>query len=345
MSLKINYTKLVLAAGLLFLCCNSFASGIVLANEARETRLFNSEPSRIIAFADSLSTKYNRVILHLGRSYVFRSGNIFTSEKSRKNLKLFADELQLKGATLSLWFFDSFGKEAFEKLEAEYKEICNENLHVLDTLKVPYKGIAIDMEWINLNNAHNNEKLEETVAYIRKKLGKEKKLYFFAAIHENSQENSKRGYNLDQLLRQADTPLAMLYPAESGFHMVKKNIVPDLNNDRINSLKHFYKKEKFEVAVSFADKWMCQMHHDLSELEILKSQPAFTESQLKLKDKVKKGYWNQESYAVVGQLTVDLEKGHKMMLHPGDIVTHFTIDQTLAEPDYFIWENDDSGLN
>jgi len=345
MSFRINYTTIVLAAGLLFLCLRSSASGIVIANETKETRLFNSDSSHVIAFADSLSGKYNRVILHLGRSYVFRSGNIFTSENSRKNLKLFAEELQSKGATLSLWFFDSFGKEAFEKLEVEYKEICNENLHVLDTLKIPYKGIAIDMEWINLGNAHNNERLEETVAYLREKIGKEKKLYFFAAIHENSKENSERGYDLDHLLRKADTPLAMLYPAESGFHMERQNIVPDLNNDRINTLKHYYKKEKFEVAVSFSDKWMCQMHHDLSELEVLKHQPTFTESQLKLDHTVKKGYWNQESYVVTNPLTVDLEKGHKMLLHAGDIVTHFTLDQSLAEPDYFIWEDDASKLN
>lgn len=345
MNYKINYTTIVLLAGLLCFCHRSMASGIVIANETKETRLFNSDSSHVIAFADSLSLKYNRVILHLGRSFVFRKGNIFTSVNSRKNLKLFAEELQSKGATLSLWFFDSFGKEAFEKLAMEYKEICNENLHVLDTLKIPYKGIAIDIEWINLGNAHNNERLEETVAYLRDKLGKDKKLYFFAALHEDKKENAERGYDLDDLLTKADTPLAMLYPAESGFHMDRKGIVPDLNNDRINTLKNYYKKEKFEVAVSFADKWMCQMHHDLSELEILKSQPTFTEYQLKLDHSVKKGYWNQESYAVVGQLTVDLEKGHKMVLHPGDIVTHFTLNQTLAEPDYFIWENDASSIN
>ena len=338
MTHKFSTLILLLVAGLVFLSCPSKGQGIVIANEQIQTELFNADSASVKAFSDTISSKYNRVILHLGRSYVFRRGNIFTSDKSLNNLKYFADQLQVRHIPLTLWFFDSFGEEAFEKIYAEYKEIVDENLRGIESIKLPYAGIVIDLEWINLKNGSNNDKLENVIGYLRERMPKDKKLSFFASLIETSKENSFRGYNVDRLIKRSVYPIAMLYPVDAGFHLEGKTILPMLDDKRINSLKHFYKKENWEVAIAPGDKWICQQHFDLTEIEPLSAKPIFTTAQLLLDKTSRQDYWKQENFNVTSPLTVDFEKGGKRILHPGDKIYHFSVDPAILENNTYIWE-------
>ncbi len=338
MTHKFSTLILLLVAGLVFLSCPTKGQGIVIANEQIQTALFNADSASVKAFSDTISSKYNRVILHLGRSYVFRRGNIYTSGRSRNNLKYFADQLQGKHIPLTLWFFDSFGEEAFEKIYAEYKEMVDENLRGLESIKLPYAGIVIDLEWINLKHGNNNEKLETVIGYLRERMPKDKKLSFFASLIETSKENVLRGYNVDRLIRRSAYPIAMLYPVDAGFHLDGKTILPWLDDKRINFLKHYYKKENWEVAISPGDKWICQQHFDLTEIEPLSAKPIFTTAQLLLDKTSRQDYWKQENFNVTSPLTVDFEKGGKRILHPGDKIYHFSVDPAILENNTYIWE-------
>ena len=335
---KFSSLILLLVAGLVFLSLTSKGQGIVIANEQIQTELFNADSASVKAFSDTICSKYNRVILHLGRSYVFRLGNIYTSDRSRNNLKYFAELLQVRHFPLTLWFFDSFGEEAFEKLYADYREIVDENLRGLENLKIPYTGIVIDLEWINLKNGSNNDKLENVIGYLRNQMPKDKKLSFFASLIESSKENSLRGYNVDRLIKRSVYPIAMLYPVDAGFHLDGKTILPMLDDKRINFLKHFYKKENWEVAISPGDKWICQQHFDLTEIEPLSAKPIFTTTQLSLDKTSRQVYWKQENFTVTAPLTVDFEKGGKRILHPGDKISHFSVDPAILESDNYLWE-------
>ena len=338
MTHKFSTLILLLVAGLVFLSCPSKGQGIVIANEQIQTELFNADSASVKAFSDTISSKYNRVILHLGRSYVFRRGNIFTSDKSLNNLKYFADQLQVRHIPLTLWFFDSFGEEAFEKIYAEYKEMVDENLRGLESIKLPYAGIVVDLEWINLKNGRNNDRLEETLGYLREQMPNSKKLSFFASLVESDKENSLRGYHVDRLVRRNTYPIAMLYPVDAGFHLDGKTVQPWLDDKRINQLKQYYKKESWEVAVALGDKWICQQHFDLTEIEPLSAKPIFTTAQLALEKTSKQDYWKQESYRVSSPLSVDFDKGGKRFLHPGDKIYHFSVDPAILESDSYLWE-------
>ena len=335
---KLFLHLILLIAGLALLSNKVSAQGIVIASEKKQTELFASDQAAVKAFADTITSRYNRVILHLGRSYVFRRGNIFTDDKSQKNLRFFSDQLSSKGIPLTLWFFDSFGEEAFAKLYTEHKTIIDENLHMLDSLKIKYAGIAIDMEWINLKNSDNNAKLEEITGYLRQKLPREKRLSFFASLVESDKENVLRGYREDRLVRNEANPIAMLYPVEAGFHLEGQTVLPWLDDKRISSLKHHYKKENWEVAVAVADKWICQQHFDPTEVEPLSAKPEFTNAQLQPDKAPRMNYWKQECFTVKAPLTVDFEKGGKRLLHPGDKIYHFSIDPGLADGDCYLWE-------
>ncbi len=338
MVFRFIFSVIVLIAALLFLHLPAKALGIVIADEKKQTEFFNSDSSKVMKFAQDISSKYDRVILHLGRSYVFRKGNIYTSEMSRKNLKLFAEVLQSKGVPLIMWVLDSFGKEAFEVLHDEYQAICNENLQMLDSLKIPYFGITVDMEWVNLNNGNNNIKLEEIIRYLRKTLEKEKKLYFFASLHESDEENNSRGYTRELLSGNIATPIAMLYPLSSGFYLDDKKIVPYMNDIRINSLNSHYKKVHWEVTVALGDKWIRQTRHKNSETEILEEPPVFTSKQLRTDYTSKQVFWSQRGYTVLKSIRVKMEEGKKTRLRRGDLICHLSTNPSLAEIGDYIWE-------
>ena len=338
MLFKFIFSTIILVGVLLSLHLPTIAHGIVIADEKKQTEFFNTDSCEIMKFAEEITSKYDRVILHLGRSYVFRNGNIYTSEMSRKNLKLFAEILQSKGVPLILWFFDSFGNESFGKLYAEYTEICNENVQTLDSLKIPFHGIAVDMEWVNLNNGNNNVKLEEIIRYLRNKLEKDKKLYFFASLHESDEENYSRGYTRELLAGSIATPIAMLYPLSSGFYLEDIKLTPFMSDYRINTLISHYRKVNWEVTVAMGDKWICQKKHKNSELEILTESPVFTSKQLRTNFTTKQEFWTQRGYTVLKSFRVKMEEGKKARIRRGDMIYHLIINQSLAGAGNYIWE-------
>ncbi|MCE1198297.1 MAG: hypothetical protein LWW85_04955 [Marinilabiliales bacterium] len=312
--------------------------GIVIASESDQLELFNADSLKVLAFADSITADFNRVILHLGQGYAFRTGGIHATEKSRTNLRLFADRLREKKIPLTLWFLDSFGKEAFEEIYQNYKPISDENVRVLDSLQIPYDGIAVDLEWFNLNNGKNHARFEEILSYLHDRLKGEKRLYFFAPLQESRQENERRGFHISKLLRSANAPLAMFYPAESGFHVNRNEVLPNFGKERIEHLKQHFRKQKWEVILGLGEKWLCQFHHDLTEVESLKSPPILQPDKLKLETSRTDEYWQTETYAVVSPQLVNFEDGTSRMAKPGDRLLHFTIRATVAEADYYCYE-------
>ncbi|HWS01571.1 MAG TPA: hypothetical protein VN249_13200, partial [Prolixibacteraceae bacterium] len=311
MPLRLYFSTVVMTAAFLSLHLLTKAHGIVIADEKKQTDFFNAGSSEVIKLAEDLSSKYDRVILHLGRSYVFRTGNIYTSEMSRNNLKLFAEVLRSNGVQFTLWFLDSFGKEAFEKLYARHKEICDENLMMLDSLKIPYDGIAVDLEWVNSENGNNNSKLEETISYLRNRLEKDKKLYFFASLHDTEEENLSRGYNRELLSGNIATPIAMLYPLSSGIYLEDKKLVPNMTDKRINSLKDFYKNANWEVTVAPGDKWFCPPENKRSDIKRLITAPVYNPKHLRTNFTVRQEYWTQKGYTILRSIRVEIEEGKK----------------------------------
>lgn len=335
---RFNFSTILLIAALFSLHLLTKAHGIIIADEKKQTLFFNGDSSEVMKFAADISSKYDRVILHLGRSFVFRKGNIYTSETSRNNLKLFAEVLQSKGVPLTLWFLDSFGNENFDQLHAMHKEICDENLKMLYDLKIPYYGIAVDIEWVNLNNGNNNAKLEEVISYLRKKLDKDKKLYFFGSFHETEEENISRGYTRELLSGNTATPIAMLYPLSSGFYLDDKIINPYMDDHRINTLKDFYKKANWEVTVALGDQWICHTGKKNSQIEILATPPVNTIKKSTANFTSKQKFWTQKGYTVLKSIRAEMVEGKKTKLHRGDKIFYLSLNPALAAPDDYIWE-------
>src|SRR5665213_142547 len=117
-----NLQKFVFAAFLLvFISFHSGATGIIIADEDKQTRLFNSTDDVVLRFADTIISHYDNVVIHLGRRYVFRKGNIYSSDKSQQHLAMFCTYLQAHNVKVYFWFFDSYGGEHFEDIYKEYK--------------------------------------------------------------------------------------------------------------------------------------------------------------------------------------------------------------------------------
>jgi hypothetical protein len=163
---------------------------------------------------------------------------------------------------------DSHGSEKFREVYDIHKELIRVNLDSLRTLNIPFDGIAVDLEWINLPRGNNNREFEGLMKQWRESLEKEKKLYYFATLTNDDKENKKRGYNTDKLSRYADSPLTMLYVVESGFSLKKRQLSPNMSENRANTLLQFYKKNSLEICYSMHRAWFAVYKRKVVELQL-----------------------------------------------------------------------------
>lgn len=245
--------KILLTITTILLYFTSFSNGIIIADEQKQKAFFDqATKEEIINFADELLANYKQVIIHLGRDFVFRKGNIYSSEKSKQNLKLFCDAISNKKGLVYLWMFDSFGASDFEKLYTKYKPAADENIDTIKTRNIYFDGLVVDAEWINLGEGNNLHKFTEMITYI-KSLTKAKPVFYFASLIDSEVENLKRGYDTEKLEQFGCKPIIMLYIKDGGYKIHRNNLIPEYSNARINSLVKFYFKKKWQIAYSMED--------------------------------------------------------------------------------------------
>ena len=342
MNKKINILLLEILTGfafiaLLFLFSTKVsAKGIIIADEAKETDLFNKSEDSIILFANQLSGQYNKVIIHLGRTYVFRKGNIFTSEQSKKNLVTFCNLLESKNVKVYLWMLDSYGGDRFQEVYKEHQSIISENVSVLDTLHISFSGVVIDMEWINRRNYHNNEKFVQLLSYLKSKIG-DKNLYFFASLINDNKINISRGYNMKNI-NEIARPIDMLYINDSGYNLSNDQLQPNLDDDRIVELKRFFKKKQWLVACSFVSGFVIirnenQVTLDHKTIDMIKILPN-----LSLEKKEDYTFYTIYNYTVKKKFETKNSLEESMTAKKNDIFCHIEVKPEIAEENDFIWE-------
>ena len=130
----------------------------------------------------------------------------------------------------------------------------------------------------------------------------------------------------------------MLYPSDSGFRLNGQQIRPNLDDKRIRTLTQFFEKEGWEVAISLESKWICQLRHDQSEMELMAAPPPDIAQNLTLDQKLEEGIWETDCFTATNPILVDLEKGKKLMLNRGDKLFNFKIIRRQLPPGCFIWE-------
>ena len=331
--------SLLVLVGLLFIINKNYSIGIIIADEKQQTKLFNSDEDTVTAFADSISKNYDRVILHLGRTFVFRRGNIYSSEKSKKNLVLFCNALQSKNVKVYLWILDSYGGEKFMDIYDEYKEIIDEDISTIDSLQIPYVGIVIDLEWINRKNFTNNDQFIQILKHIRKRIGK-KELGFFASLTNDENKNSKRGYDISKILKYADYPVVMLYPNDGDFYVERKKIIPKLDDARIKELKKYYEKQNWKIAISLKKAYILKDHDNLTVLNITKNIKDSVLAKLSFSSKKEYKYYSMSYFNVDKGFYVNDKKGETLFVKKNDVIGIFEATKnSIISPDDFIWEH------
>ena len=329
-------TGITFIALLFLFTSNVSAKGIIIADEAKETDLFNKSEDSIILFANQLSGQYNKVILHLGRTYVFRNGNIFTSVKSKKNLVTFCNLLESKNVKVFLWMLDSYGGDRFQEVYKEHQSIISENVSVLDTLHISFSGVVIDMEWINRRNYHNNEKFVQLLGYLKNKIG-DKNLYFFASLINDNKENMSRGYNMKNI-NEIARPIDMLYINDSGYNLSNDQLQPNLDDDRIVELKRFFKKKQWLVACSFVSGFVIIRNENQVTLDHKAIDMTNILPNLSLDKKQENTFYTIYNYTVKKRFVIKNSLDEFMTAKKNDVFCHIEVKPDIAEENDFIWE-------
>lgn len=220
---------------------------IIIADDLTMLRLFRDDKNEIINIAKEISEKYDGVVLHLGNTVIFDKGGQFYYETSKENLSEFIKVVKSQNKKVYFWFFDTFGSADFSKLYDKHEEVLKNIRPKLDQYN--FDGIILDLEWINYSETgeeiKNNSKLKEIIFNVENTFNK--KVYNFASLIESSEENEKRGYNKENYSKF----LPMLYIKDGGFY--KGNFgeaVPFINDNRIEDLRDFYKKNFDRTVVS-----------------------------------------------------------------------------------------------
>lgn len=313
-----------------------FSKGIIIADEQKQTQFFNSNDSaQIIKFADTISSQFDRVIIHLGKDFVFRKGNIFSTEISKRNLSVFCKNLSKQKVEIILWFFDSYGAENFIGLYKNHKEIINENITELTKMNISFDGIAVDLEWINLNNFENNDRFVELLKYLKNKAS-DKKIYFFTSLIDSPEENIKRGYDMHKINKIPAFPITMLYVKDGGFKSHKKTIIPNLNDSRINELVKFYKKNKWDFAYSLEGGIIQNKDSKKNIHEILFSDTLKNNSKLLYSNKAK--YYTVSEYEITETFHVRASKKKEIPFSKGETFFFFQHRSKLPDRNCFLWE-------
>ncbi len=311
------------------------ATGIILADEARQKALFNQSADSVLAFADSLSVRYNRVIIHLGQRFVFERGNIFSSPQSKRNLQLFCNRIRQNKGEVILWFLDSFGSEKFKEVHKIHKELIQSNMDSIRALEIPYNGIAVDLEWINLPRGNNNSAFAELIKTLRETIGNDKKLCYFATLTNNDNENIKRGYHTELLTQYAATPLAMLYVVENGFTVKKGRLTPVMSENRAKTLLNHYQKQKWEICYSMHRTWYVSHRRKAEEVSLT----DMDRNRLVFRKNEEIDQFLSASYHSFPEKTeVKSKKDKTVKIKHKDHIIRVEAKKPDIKSDYFIWE-------
>ncbi len=313
------------------------AIGIVIADEKRQTILFNSSSSNIISFVDTIASQYDKVIIHLGRGSVFQSGNIYSSKTSRENLQLFCKLLDEKKISLYLWFFDSFGSESFLELYKNHTTMLDENMDEIEKLGLKYKGIVVDIEWINLENENNNKKFITLLENIRKRIGYNCDLQYFATLTNDEEENEARGYSTSKCKKYA-IPIVMLYATSSGFSASWGSIQPRMDDKRIKTLSDYFSKKNWDVVVSLHQPWLIISKKRTIEFEIPFPNSTFSSNYLNFRKKKETKYYTFEYYKLTQNVNVNSTNKKELTLKRGEKIVKGKLRKESIQPNYYLWE-------
>lgn len=315
---------------------NCYPKGIIIADEQKQTELFGNKDSNvIIRFADTVALQYDKVIMHLGREFVFRKGNIFSKEINRKNLSVFCRILKKKEITVILWFFDSYGSENFINLFNNHKEIINENIEGIIKNNIYYDGIAVDLEWINLYNNNNNDRFIELMKYLKTKV-QDKKIYYFTSLIDSPDENINRGYDLNKINKIPAIPITMLYINNGGFVKHKKSIVPNINDNRIKELKKYYNKNNWNIAYSLGSGFINKTNNKYEFIGMLNQDTVKKFTILKKTHKAK--YYIIYDFVITEPFSILPENGIKISFNKNEMLYLFRHTNKLPDRNCFLWE-------
>lgn len=316
------------------------AKGIIIADDQQILELFrDSDYDQIIELARELK-EYDRVILHLGAQKVFSRGHPFFYRTSRDNLKIFAAELQKQNQDFYLWFLDSFGSEMFLDIYDQHQQIIDANYNQLQNLDLNYQGIVIDLEWINLgletNSIDNQAKYLEVLEYLRNKF-KNKELYAFMSIVDDEQENLRRGYNQEEILKYLDNIIVMLYLKDAGFYTADNELNLILKDSRIKNLRDYYQTKSYQTAVSLEGGIFLERNENLYFIKTTDNFDYAGQSQL-LYSKDKE-YYLISGYKPKTEISLKRNDGQLIKINKEDRLHFLKIkaDTLLNQGDY-IWE-------
>ncbi|MGM0509423.1 MAG: hypothetical protein ACQERZ_09760, partial [Fusobacteriota bacterium] len=250
------------------------SKGVIMASDKDILRNFRDfDKNQMKEFAQNVSKKYDKVILHLGSQYVFKRGGPFFYKTSQNNLKVFSEELKKDGVEIYFWILDSFGGEGFLDIYNSHRDIIDENIEKLEQQDIYYNGIVIDLEWINNYGYENNNKYLEILKYLKDKI-KDKELYSFASIIESPIENQKRGYTEDKIKEISDGLIAMLYPMDGGFYLEKGKLKLLLNDNRLDTIKKYLEKSGYKIAYSLVGGIIIEKNQKLYKIKNLISKDS-----------------------------------------------------------------------
>lgn len=321
----------------LLISYQSRATGIIIADEEKQTLLFNSKEDVVIRFADSIISHYDNVVIHLGRRYVFRKGNIYSSPKSQENLAMFSTYLQAHHVKVYYWFFDSFGGEHFDNLYKEYKEMIDENITRINELFPTYDGIFVDMEWINRKGYNNNKHFVEIIKYLRNKIDK-KELYYFASLMDNDKSNKNRGFDINELKSYSAFPVEMLYINDGGFYMERKKVYPELDDSRLKQLTKYFKKKNWDVATSLTNTWVIKKGKEMISVTLSDEDIKEIDNNFTFQKQIDYKYFSIKYYKANKPLMVCFSGEQKCSLEKDQMIYFSEINKEAVKDCKYVWE-------
>ncbi|MFW6001532.1 MAG: hypothetical protein ACOCQE_04085 [Halanaerobium sp.] len=341
MEIKIIFILLIIILNILVIQPETAAArGIIIADDRGILETFRDDnQNKILDLAQAVS-EYEQVILHLGAQKVFSRGHPFYSRNSQNNLVLFAEEMQKQDQNFYLWFMDSFGSEMFLELYDNYQEIIDANYNGLQDLNLVYDGIVIDLEWINLgqenSQANNSEKYLDILKYLNKKF-EDKEIYAFMSIVDDQEENFKRGYKEDEILRYLDNIIPMLYIKDGGSYLAEAELEMQLKENRIESLRKYYQNRNYQAAVSLEGGIYLEKNKNLYFIKTLKYFDYQDQTEL-LYSREKK-YYKITGYQPKENFTIERNDGKLIEIKEDELLHFLEIKaETLVKEDDYIWE-------
>lgn len=313
------------------------AKGIIIGNDTFINNTFKrSNPNQIKDFAKKLGEKYDAVILHLGSKYQFSNGSFFDSPKSQSNLKIFSDQLAQQKISLYLWFIDSYGAKLFKNIYDDYPDIIGHTKHYLDSLRINYQGIVLDMEWINRPIANNNKKYLEILSMVRDHFP-EKSLYVFASLIDNTSHNIQRGFPEKEIINLGFGIIPMLYPLDGGFFLDYNQIKLRLHDNRIDDLRTYYSFYNYKTAVSIEQGVLWKKFRKVQLINHASlSDTLFNHFTKRREDKYQ--YYSIIKFKAKSDIYVPNIKGEDIFVKRKKKIYYLKIADKLIEKDDFIWE-------